>query len=380
MQVHPFVVLTSVLFGSTLFGILGALLAIPIAAAIQISIIEYNSFRRPPRHRRGAGAAAGPRAGVRGDARLAARRVADASPPSDAGGRPWPAVDATVRPPVRGVVSASDPRRWARVAGPRVGRLTQRAAGGSVRRRTAVRPRTTRAAAPSVASERATSASGSADGLSTSTTMPCAPAAAAARRWRASRRSRRRRATSSQPSPAGAHVLGVHERAAPGQLAEHGDGIAPRDLEPAGVRLVVEPGGGDAAPEVAAAVQRPELEGMVVVGEPEAGRARRCAGGDDPRDERVGLGRALRRRDRPARPASPSPAWPPRRTRLRLALEALERDVRRGRPRARRVERGPHRGRRCGRAARPARPPCAPVPASPASVAARSAASGARSV
>jgi predicted PurR-regulated permease PerM len=47
VQVHPFVVLVSVLFGSTLFGILGALLAIPIAAAIQISIIEYNSFRRP---------------------------------------------------------------------------------------------------------------------------------------------------------------------------------------------------------------------------------------------------------------------------------------------------------------------------------------------
>ena len=36
------------LFGSTLFGILGALLAIPIAAAIQISIIEYNAFRNPP--------------------------------------------------------------------------------------------------------------------------------------------------------------------------------------------------------------------------------------------------------------------------------------------------------------------------------------------
>jgi predicted PurR-regulated permease PerM len=47
VQVHPFVVLTSVLFGSTLFGVLGALLAIPVAAAIQISIIEYNSFRRP---------------------------------------------------------------------------------------------------------------------------------------------------------------------------------------------------------------------------------------------------------------------------------------------------------------------------------------------
>ena len=48
VQVAPFVVLVAVLFGSTLFGILGALLAIPIAAAIQISIIEYNSFRRPP--------------------------------------------------------------------------------------------------------------------------------------------------------------------------------------------------------------------------------------------------------------------------------------------------------------------------------------------
>jgi predicted PurR-regulated permease PerM len=48
VAVHPFVVLTSVLFGSTLFGVLGALLAIPVAATIQISIIEYNSFRRPP--------------------------------------------------------------------------------------------------------------------------------------------------------------------------------------------------------------------------------------------------------------------------------------------------------------------------------------------
>jgi predicted PurR-regulated permease PerM len=47
VQVHPFVVLTSVLFGSTLFGVMGALLAIPIAAAIQISIIEYGNLRRP---------------------------------------------------------------------------------------------------------------------------------------------------------------------------------------------------------------------------------------------------------------------------------------------------------------------------------------------
>ena len=47
VSVHPFVVLTSVLFGSTLFGVLGALLAIPVAAAIQISIVEYNRLRRP---------------------------------------------------------------------------------------------------------------------------------------------------------------------------------------------------------------------------------------------------------------------------------------------------------------------------------------------
>jgi predicted PurR-regulated permease PerM len=48
VQVHPFVVLTSVLFGATLFGVLGALLAIPVAAAIQISVIEYNLLRNPP--------------------------------------------------------------------------------------------------------------------------------------------------------------------------------------------------------------------------------------------------------------------------------------------------------------------------------------------
>jgi predicted PurR-regulated permease PerM len=46
LQVHPFVVLTSVLFGSALFGVMGALIAIPIAAAIEISIVEYARFRR----------------------------------------------------------------------------------------------------------------------------------------------------------------------------------------------------------------------------------------------------------------------------------------------------------------------------------------------
>jgi predicted PurR-regulated permease PerM len=48
VRIHPFIVLTSVLFGSTLFGIMGALLAIPIAAAIQIAVIEYKLLRNPP--------------------------------------------------------------------------------------------------------------------------------------------------------------------------------------------------------------------------------------------------------------------------------------------------------------------------------------------
>ena len=47
VQVHPFVVLVSVLFGSTLFGVLGALLAIPVAAAIQIAVVEYSKLRSP---------------------------------------------------------------------------------------------------------------------------------------------------------------------------------------------------------------------------------------------------------------------------------------------------------------------------------------------
>jgi predicted PurR-regulated permease PerM len=48
VAVHPFVVLVSVLFGSTLFGVMGALLAIPVAAAIQITIHEFRAFRDTP--------------------------------------------------------------------------------------------------------------------------------------------------------------------------------------------------------------------------------------------------------------------------------------------------------------------------------------------
>jgi predicted PurR-regulated permease PerM len=46
VQVEPFVVLVAVLFGSTLFGVFGALLAIPAAATIQIAIYEYVVYRR----------------------------------------------------------------------------------------------------------------------------------------------------------------------------------------------------------------------------------------------------------------------------------------------------------------------------------------------
>jgi len=45
VQLDPLIVLTSVLFGSQLFGVLGALLAIPVAAAIQITVREYTALR-----------------------------------------------------------------------------------------------------------------------------------------------------------------------------------------------------------------------------------------------------------------------------------------------------------------------------------------------
>jgi predicted PurR-regulated permease PerM len=49
LQVHPFVVLVSVLFGSTLLGVLGALVAIPVAASIQIALREWWAYRSDQR-------------------------------------------------------------------------------------------------------------------------------------------------------------------------------------------------------------------------------------------------------------------------------------------------------------------------------------------
>jgi len=49
VNVQPIIVLIAVLFGSSLFGVLGALLAIPFAAAIQISVREWLAYRRAVR-------------------------------------------------------------------------------------------------------------------------------------------------------------------------------------------------------------------------------------------------------------------------------------------------------------------------------------------
>ncbi|MGB0871829.1 MAG: AI-2E family transporter, partial [Solirubrobacterales bacterium] len=45
VEMEPFVILIAVLFGGTLMGIVGAILAIPIAATLQITYQEYNRFK-----------------------------------------------------------------------------------------------------------------------------------------------------------------------------------------------------------------------------------------------------------------------------------------------------------------------------------------------
>jgi predicted PurR-regulated permease PerM len=55
VQVHPFVVLVSVLFGATLLGIVGALVAIPIASSIKILLREWTAYRADMREAGAAG-------------------------------------------------------------------------------------------------------------------------------------------------------------------------------------------------------------------------------------------------------------------------------------------------------------------------------------
>jgi predicted PurR-regulated permease PerM len=44
--VSPFVTLVAVIAGSAFLGMVGALLAIPAAASIQIAVLEYREYRR----------------------------------------------------------------------------------------------------------------------------------------------------------------------------------------------------------------------------------------------------------------------------------------------------------------------------------------------
>ena len=46
VQLDPFIVVVAAIFGGTLLGIVGALLSIPTAAAIQIALREYMDYRR----------------------------------------------------------------------------------------------------------------------------------------------------------------------------------------------------------------------------------------------------------------------------------------------------------------------------------------------
>jgi predicted PurR-regulated permease PerM len=64
VQIEPFLILVAVLFGSTLFGVIGAILAIPTAATLQIAWREYRDYRREilakPIDAGGSGLAPGP--------------------------------------------------------------------------------------------------------------------------------------------------------------------------------------------------------------------------------------------------------------------------------------------------------------------------------
>jgi len=46
VQLDPFIIVIAALFGGTLFGVIGALIAIPFAAAGQIAVREFVTFRR----------------------------------------------------------------------------------------------------------------------------------------------------------------------------------------------------------------------------------------------------------------------------------------------------------------------------------------------
>ena len=98
---HPFIVLVAVLFGSTLLGVLGALVAIPVAASVQIAIREWWDYRHDQTHERRsiAPAAADPgRHAAAGARRLVAPRGAAAGQQAGEGGDPAAEDEARRRP------------------------------------------------------------------------------------------------------------------------------------------------------------------------------------------------------------------------------------------------------------------------------------------
>jgi predicted PurR-regulated permease PerM len=53
VDIHPFLVVVAVLFGGTLLGVIGAIVAIPVAASLQIALREYWDYRREMQRARG---------------------------------------------------------------------------------------------------------------------------------------------------------------------------------------------------------------------------------------------------------------------------------------------------------------------------------------
>jgi predicted PurR-regulated permease PerM len=58
VQLHPLIVIVAILIGAALLGVLGALMAIPAAAAIQAVVRDYWRFKHPEQGTRGSGDAA----------------------------------------------------------------------------------------------------------------------------------------------------------------------------------------------------------------------------------------------------------------------------------------------------------------------------------
>ncbi|HEY6779584.1 MAG TPA: AI-2E family transporter [Thermoleophilaceae bacterium] len=89
VHVHPFLTIVAVLFGATLLGIFGALVAIPIAASIQILLREYWDWRTLSVKLRSGGPDGPSAAGD--DAPPGSEPPPEAPPPPAAAGGPVPA-------------------------------------------------------------------------------------------------------------------------------------------------------------------------------------------------------------------------------------------------------------------------------------------------